>query len=84
MLAEQAEESKQRLDEIQELWNTPLRVDTSALEMGQTQVGAKHAQDIADLRRDLSVLLNAIRQRDDEVTQLHRDVAWLVRQLGGA
>ena len=84
LLSEQAEQSTQRLEDIQELWNTPLRVDTSTLEVGQTQVAAKHAQDIADLRRDLSVLLNAIRQRDDEVTQLHRDVAWLVRQLGGA
>ncbi|MDP1820080.1 MAG: hypothetical protein Q8K58_09355 [Acidimicrobiales bacterium] len=84
VLRDLAASSTRQVEEVRELWGTPLKVDTSELEAGQARVGAAHADDIAELRRDMGVLLQALRQRDDDLTQLHRDVAWLVRQLEGA
>lgn len=84
LITEHAEAAARQIEDIKRLWDTPLGVDTQRLEAGQATLAATQARDIADLRRDMTILLNALRQRDDEVTQLHRDVAWLVRRLDGA
>ena len=88
-LATKLTESRLRLEggldqlhqQIAELRDTPIELDTSTLEAAASRGSLHNAADIANLRADIEALAEAVRRQDDGIGELRATLDWIKERL---
>ncbi len=67
--------------QLDKLRGTPVAIDTSDLEDAANRGSLHNAADIANLRRDVSGLTEAVRLQDKGIGELHSTLEWIKERL---
>jgi hypothetical protein len=68
-------------EELKVLRNRPVSVDTSTLEQAASRGALHNAADIANLRRDIEALAEAVRVQDKGIGELRTTLDWIKERL---